>query len=735
MLTFGFFLYLVSSKSILYTIYTTCMKWKILLSLSILHFSCTQKDYKTHSSTILPNDSAFTWINTVNSSTSLTSLQRVNLLNKASILMENHPDNTAKTLKLSQLSRAYKNIGDTSSFRKKNKALIDLSSKIKDFKSNGEAHLELAKYFRNHKPDSALYHYNEAYSQFLKADLGLTSKNHLGNILYSSAIVKDKNKDHTGAEKDIVKAIEFYNNNNAKENLFVAYNILAVIQNGMAKYDKALEYHKKAKEYIPFAKKKQKYSQNAINLNNMASTNLRKGDYSKAIEYYQELLNIDSFRFKKRKSYAKAISGLSYAKFKNGSEDFDELANEYLKSNMILDSINNVSDQARNFQYYAELLTKQGKIGSAIENALKAKKIAEETSNNDRLLSSLNLLTTLDNKNSAQDAAAYIDLSEKLQLQERAIQDKFARIEMETDEVIEENMSLAKQKETLIGLGIALLLLGFGIIIIIIQRSNNQRLKFQQTQQESNQEIYNLMLSQQGKFQEGKQLEQKRISEEIHDGILGQMLGVRLILSGLNERNDESAIAQRAELIEKLRELEEEMRTISHNLNNAAYKKINNFIIAIQDLITTASSSSKIEILFDFTESFDWDRLEGDIKINTYRIIQECIQNCLKHARCTKINVSLDADDTEIILKIKDDGVGFNIKKGKRGIGLRNITSRIEKINGNLKIKSGSGRGTDINITVSLRELKNKVGNNTQRKKRAGGIKSTFYEDITNFGN
>ena len=708
MLIFGVFLYIVSSKSILYAIYTTYMKWKILLFLSILHFSCTQKDHTIYSSTILPNDSTSIWINTVNSSTSLTNLQRVNLLRKASILIKKYPDNTAKTITLSELSLAYKNIGDTSAFREKNRALIDLSSKIKDFKSNGEAHLELAKYFRNTKPDSALYHYNEAYSQFLKADLNLTSKNYLGNILYSTAILKDKNKDHTGAEKDIVKAIKLYNKSNSKEKLFFAYNILAVTQNGMAKYAEALEYHNKAREYIPFSKESQRYSQNTININNMASTNLRKGDYSKAIEYYQKLLNIDGFRLKKRKSYAKAISGLAYAKFKNGSEDFDQLANEYLRSNMILDSINNVSDQARNYQYYAELLTKQGKIDLAIENALKAKKIAEETSNNDRLLSSLKFLNATDRNNSAEYGNAYISLSEKLQSQERSMQDKFARIEMETDEVIEENVSLSKQKETLIGLGIALLLIGFGTIVIIIQRSNNQRLKFQQTQQESNQEIYNLMLSQQGKFQEGKQLEQKRISEEIHDGILGQMLGVRLILSGLNERNDESAIEQRAELIEKLRELEEEMRTISHELNDSAYKKINNFIIAIQDLITTASSSSNIEILFDFTESFDWDRLDGDIKINTYRIIQECIQNCIKHSRCAKINVSLNTKDNEIILKIKDDGVGFNVKKGKRGIGLRNITSRIDKINGNLKIKSGLGRGTEIKITIPLPELKTK---------------------------
>ncbi|MFD2586800.1 ATP-binding protein [Croceitalea marina] len=686
------------------------MKWTLFCICVILISSCSTKN-KNSNKVVLPNinDSTKIWITEAIDNSSLSNTEKYHLLSKSNVLINKYPDSYSKASALSKLSLLYNRLNDSLSFRKVNAENFQVAKRIGNSKSLGVANWDLGYFFRkNRLPDSAIYHYRKAYELFRKAELDSSSIAYPGRMLYSMAIVKDNSKDYTGAEKDIVKAITYFKEHNLKKHIYSSYNLLAVIQNGMGKYDNAIKYHKKAKEYIPFSKESQKYSQNTANLNNMASTNLRKGDYSKAIEYYQKLLYIDSFRFKKRKSYAKAISGLAYAKFKNGSKDFDQLANEYLRSNMILDNINNVSDKARNYQYYAEMLNEQGQTDLAIENALIAKKIAEESSNNDRLLSSLKLLSTLDRKNSADYSDVYFTLSENLLRKERAMQDKFARIEMETDEVIEENESLAKQKETLIGLGIALLLLGFGTFVIIIQRSNNQRLKFQQTQQESNQEIYNLMLSQQGKFQEGKQLEQKRISEEIHDGILGQMLGVRLILSGLNERNDESAIQQRGELIEKLRELEEEMRTISHELNNAAYKKINNFIVAIQDLITTARSSSKIEILFDFTESYDWDRLDGDIKINTYRIIQECIQNCIKHSRCTKINISLNTKGNEIILKIKDDGVGFNVKKGKRGIGLRNITSRIDKINSGININSGPGIGTEIKITVPLLELKTK---------------------------
>ena len=687
------------------------MKYKIYILLALLCFSCSNSNNSASISVSQPKDSTAIWIQTArNKSLSISKKNRILLLKKADKAINNYKDNSAKASSLSKLSLAFKRLGDSLSFREKNAQLIELSKKIKDYKSHGEAHWDLGSFFKLSQPDSSIYHYKEAYTLFLKADLDSISIAYPGNMLYSMALVKDNNKDYVGAEKDIVKAIQYFTDNTINNKLFSAYNCLAVTQNGLKKYDKAIEYHIKAKEYISFSRKNKKYNQYATNINNLASTNLRKGDYTKAIQFYKELLLINNLKQKDLELYAQALSGLAYAKFKINKTDKDSLLVEFDSSNHILDSINLVYYKARNYEYKAEVLKKQNKIELAIKNAAIAKDIAKETSNNDRLLSSLKLLTTIDKKNSAMHAKAYFKLTEELQVQERAIQDKFARIELETDEVIEENQTLSKQKKNLIGLAIVLLVIGLGTFIIIYQRANNQKLKFQQSQQESNQEIYNLMLSQQGKLQEGKQLEQKRVSEEMHDGILGQMLGIRLILSGLNERIDEAAITQRAELILKLQELEEEIRTISHELNNSANKKIDNFIIAVEDIIKTARSSSKLKILFEFTEIFDWDSMSGDLKINIYRIIQECIQNCIKHAKCEHITVYLRNEKNEVVLNVIDDGVGYNVKKGKKGIGLKNITSRIEKIDGKLEINSTLGKGTTMFFNIPLQNnfIKNK---------------------------
>ena len=231
----------------------------------------------------------------------------------------------------------------------------------------------------------------------------------------------------------------------------------------------------------------------------------------------------------------------------------------------------------------------------------------------------------------------------------------------------------------------------------------NNQLKFKQRQQESNQEIYNLMLSQQGKFEEGKQLEQKRISEELHDGILGEMLGIRLILSGLNEREDPASVEQRAALIEKLRELEEEIRTISHELNHASYEKFHNFIVSLEDMIDGIEKSSGITCSFNYDKKVPWDNLLGDIKINAYRIIQESLKNCVKHAKSKHVSISFQSmEDNKLKLTITDDGVGFDINKKRKGIGLKNIISRCKKIKGTLDIDSKPGKGTTIKITMPV---------------------------------
>ncbi|PRX54539.1 histidine kinase [Flagellimonas meridianipacifica] len=618
------------------------------------------------------------------------------------LLKQNDSDSTYLK-NLSQISITGYRIKDSLFYRNVYEELSSLAIKSNDYQILGEAHWDMAAFLKSYLViDSSYYYYQLAYQSFDKLPTDSPSEYLKARMLYSMAQAQDDLKDYLGAESNVSKAIKTFAEQKDDYWLSASYNLLASIQSGFKNEDKTREYLKKAGDYLESLNDENLVW---INKNNLANSYLREEDYESAIQEYKPLLQNDEFKQQDPELYSKALVGHTYARFKLGETD-EELNQEYLKAINTFIKIDEPQDLGWARQKLAELLLAQGKKDEAVKLAKEVKQFAEETQNNDRRLEVLKFLTEIDSENAVAYSTAYYKLSEQLKEEERATRDKFARIRLETDQIIEENEVLSRQKQIWIGITLGLILFGISLFTIIAQRISNNRLKFQQKQQESNQEIYNLMLAQQGKFEEGKKLEQKRISEELHDGVLGQMLGIRLVLTGLNEMADEKSVEQRAELIEKLRETEEEIRTISHELNNASYQKIHNFIVSLEDMINSIGASSGITCSFTYDSLLEWDSLEGDIKINAYRIVQESLQNCVKHANCKNAFVNFECENNFLKLSIKDDGKGFDINKGKRGIGLRNIISRVKKVNGTLDIESKKGKGTTIKVSIPMNYAK-----------------------------
>ncbi|WP_143070757.1 tetratricopeptide repeat-containing sensor histidine kinase [Flagellimonas taeanensis] len=606
---------------------------------------------------------------------------------------------------LSEISLAYKTLEDSLEFRETNKQVMIMSQETDMFTPLGNSHWDLASFFKSYGAlDSAFYHYKKALNSFEQLPKSIPSDITKARILYSMGQIQDSYKDYLGAEISTTSALRIFDEQGDTKRIYNCYNLLAIIASGMGDSDKSLEYYEKAGSYLDKLPSVNTIRTIFQNQNNIAHELLRKEDYSLAKTSYERLLSNKSLRDKDIELYSLANTSLAYAIFKSENK-FDEPEQLLIKSIEINDSINYLDDKARAKQYYAELLAAKGDTANALQYAKESRTVARETHNNDRLLEVLQLLTQLDKANAANYANAYYELNEVIKEEERTKRDKFARIRLDTDKIKEENVLLSRERQLWAGAVLGLVVLGLTTTVIVLQYINNNRLKFKQKQQESNQEIYNLMLSQQGKFEEGRQLEQKRISEELHDGILGEMLGIRLLLSGLNERGDSASVEQRAAFIEKLREVEEDIRTISHELNHASYEKFHNFIVSLEELVSSIQKSSGISCSFTYDKKVHWDNLLGDIKINAYRIVQETLKNCVKHAKCKNIAISFGSTDDKLKLTIKDDGVGFDTNKGKRGIGLRNIISRVKKINGVFDIQSIKGKGTTISVSIPTKYI------------------------------
>jgi len=674
------------------------VKFKTYIVLLLFCFGCSHSEQKGDTVSNPQLDSIKNWIKIAQSAKELPFSDREQYLEDALEKVLDLKNDTLVAEQLSNISLAYKNLNDSLDFRKTNKQVFNLATKANLFEQLGYSHWDLGDFLQSKGVlDSSFYHYKKALASFERLPVDSTSKSLRARMLYSMGRLQDSFKDYLGAEINITSALKIFDELGDNNRIHNCYNVLGVIANGMDDSQSSIVYYEKASEYLPRESKNKE--QVWANKNNIASALMNMGEYKKARIAYTHLLEDPNLKQANPKIYAKAISSLAYTilKSENNYEEVEQLLDEAINVNNEKADLSNL---ARINQFYAELLAKKGDTAQAIKKAQESFSIAKETYNNDRSLEVLKLLGQLDIANAKAYFEEYSKLNEAVQEEERTKRNKFARIRWETDEVIEKNEILTQEKQVWVGAALALILFGSAFLIIVTLYINNNRLKFRQKQQESNQEIYNLMLSQQGKFEEGKQLEQKRISEELHDGILGEMLGIRLILSGLNEREDQASVAHRAELIEKLRDVEEEIRTISHELNNASYEKFHNFIVSLEDLIEGIQSSSGMSCSFTFDNKVNWDNLLGDIKINAYRIVQEALKNCVKHAKSKHVDISFESYGNKLKLTVTDDGVGFDMNKGKRGIGLRNIISRAKKIHAALDIDSKKGIGTTVTLTI-----------------------------------
>jgi signal transduction histidine kinase len=190
---------------------------------------------------------------------------------------------------------------------------------------------------------------------------------------------------------------------------------------------------------------------------------------------------------------------------------------------------------------------------------------------------------------------------------------------------------------------------------------------------------------------EGIEKEKLRISEELHDDIGSKLSNLNKFV--VNETKFSSKTRNRIE------EIINDVRNISHKLspNN---KAIFSFKEQVENIVEEALLNSEINYSLRIVEDFCF--LNDSQKLNIYRIIQEFLQNAIKHSQATSIEIELNKLDDNLILTIEDNGVGFNVKEKKNGLGLINIQRRVDYLNGKIEISSILKKGTFILISFPI---------------------------------
>lgn len=141
-----------------------------------------------------------------------------------------------------------------------------------------------------------------------------------------------------------------------------------------------------------------------------------------------------------------------------------------------------------------------------------------------------------------------------------------------------------------------------------------------------------------------------------------------------------------------------EIRSLSKRLSAPTLGKIS-LEESVNDLIDSINLTSKVKITRQIT-GLDNKMLNKELHVGVYRILQEQLNNVLKHAEASEVVVQLERKEQTIRLAVKDNGKGFEIRSRKTGIGLMNIQTRAENLNGTFSIDSCPGRGCSLEVIL-----------------------------------
>ncbi|WP_445747193.1 tetratricopeptide repeat protein [Polaribacter sp.] len=511
-----------------------------------------------------------------------------------------------------------------------------------------------------------------------------------GITLVNSANVLISQKNYEEGEKRLLAAIESFEKIKFQRGVQTCYNNLGAIFLRDEKYQKGIDYLKKA---LSIANQNQNKQGVPLILHNIGYGYRGLKNYEESLKWYEEAEKVatdfsaDTYTFTEIYKY-RAVLDSTRGKFESAylyKSKYQKLYEKMLNDKSIT-AVNELKTKYETQKKENEILN-LSKQNAQKNLLIVAQKFELSNSKLKSAKDSLLLFTQ-----SKEILQSKLDASVK----EEKI-NKLSKIALEKEVALQkEKLAVQSKNSTILlisGGSLFLFLIGFGMF----RKKQLEQKALLLAEQHKQRELLTKAVI------EAEETERKRIAADLHDGVGQLFSAVKMNLNGLldrieiNKEEDQFLAEKTMALVD---ESCKEVRVISH-------KMMPNFLLKSGIAADIKSFIEKIDensLKISFESIGFKDQLEFNEEIILYRVIQELVNNVIKHAKANELKILLEKNKEQILVKIIDNGVGFNFDKAleKGGLGLKNMLVRIEYLKGTVQFSQAKPHGTEVQIIIPI---------------------------------
>jgi two-component system, NarL family, sensor kinase len=485
----------------------------------------------------------------------------------------------------------------------------------------------------------------------------LGNKEAVGNTLNNIGQVYLKKKDHDQAITYFRNGVALYESIKDERNMAISYHSLGNAMSAKGIYDSARHYWSIAESmYV-----QQKDERNLALINSdLAESFGREKKWGEAVPYFEKSIQINKAIVNKRSLASIYIAFANNMIAQNQMSEAARLLDSALTYLLVSNQKNHWRDY---YKTKAELFELQGKPNLALQS------LQQFVLYSDSVLNETNI-------------KAIADMGVKYETEKKE------------QEIILQKAQVAKRNTIIWAIG------GFSALLPILGYSYYRRYRLKK-EQELQQEVMRQQDLAARSVLQAEENERRRIAAELHDGVGQIMSAARMNLEAMTGDAENLESGQKLKLERVLHLVDEgcrEVRTVSHTMMpNALLKK--GLGAALQDFVQKIDQEVlKVQL---YTEGLQ-DRLDSEVETVLYRVIQECVNNVIKHSGANQLDIAIIREKEAVEVTIEDNGRGFDPAQKYEGIGLDNMKARINLLKGAIEFDSGAGRGTLVAIHLPL---------------------------------